>query len=210
MCKSVDAARPLGVWRRDAPRHLLDSPGYRLTIAQLSKTGMPISRRASCCPEPRVLVHPGAADAGRFSRRATGSGSIGRTGAAPSRSMSSAALRLCGRPLRRHAGRARSCLWSDGGGKPAWMSHWTCTCSATTSTDLDWILMVYAAIVGVSYARRVLPRVAGTQAQGSATRDAAVEARLKTLRRSSIRTSCSTRCTRSRRWCTAIRRPPIG
>jgi hypothetical protein len=76
--------------------------------------------------------------------------------------------------------------------------------------QLDWCLMVYAVIVGVSHAVAYYHEAQQRKLKSAQLETHLVEARLKTLERSSIRTFCSTRSTPSRRSCTAIPSPPTG
>lgn len=70
-------------------------------------------------------------------------------------------------------------LWSDGG-RPAWMSSWSYL-QRQFLMDLDWCLMVYAGIVGVSHALAYYRDAQERRLKESQLETRLVEARLKTL-----------------------------
>src|SRR6476659_1353666 len=74
----------------------------------------------------------------------------------------------------------RFLLWSDGGGKPAWMSNWTYL-QRSFLADMDWILMVYAAIVGVSHAIAYYHEAQEQKLKEAQLETRLMEAQLKTL-----------------------------
>ena len=74
----------------------------------------------------------------------------------------------------------RFLLWSDGGGKPAWMSNWTYL-QRNFLADMDWILMVYAAIVGVSHAVAYYYETQERKLKEAQLETRLMEAQLKTL-----------------------------
>jgi two-component system, LytTR family, sensor kinase len=74
----------------------------------------------------------------------------------------------------------RFLLWSDGGGKPAWMSSWTYL-QRSFLADMDWILMVYAAIVGVSHAVAYYYETQERKLKEAHLETRLMEAQLKTL-----------------------------
>jgi len=74
----------------------------------------------------------------------------------------------------------RFLLWSDGGGKPAWMSNWTYL-QRSYLADMDWILMVYAAIVGMSHAIAYYRETQERKLKEAQLETRLMEAQLKTL-----------------------------
>ena len=74
----------------------------------------------------------------------------------------------------------RFLLWSDGGGRPAWMSSWTYL-QRQFLLDLDWFLMVYAGIVGVSHAIAYYHESQERKLKEAHLETRLMEAQLKTL-----------------------------
>jgi signal transduction histidine kinase len=73
----------------------------------------------------------------------------------------------------------RYLLWSDGG-RPAWMSSWTFL-QRQFLLDLDWFLMVYAGIVGVSHAIAYYNESQERKLKEAHLQTRLMEAQLKTL-----------------------------
>jgi signal transduction histidine kinase len=74
----------------------------------------------------------------------------------------------------------RFLLWTDGGGKPPWMSSWMYV-QRSFLADMDWILMVYAAIIGVSHALAYYYESQERKLKEAQLETRLMEAQLKTL-----------------------------
>ena len=102
----------------------------------------------------------------------------------------------------------RLVLWESANKLPT--VPWTSFLQRLYLTNLDFTLMTYTTVLGLSYALHY-----SRESQARAVKEAQletrlVEARLRTLKRNCSRIFSSTRSMRSRRWCTRILTAPIG
>ena len=88
--------------------------------------------------------------------------------------------RLLAAPLRRACSRVRLALWPCGQVRPSF--NWFTFSQRIFLTNMDWTLMTYSAIVGLSHALALPSRVTGAGAErASSSRRSSSEARLRTL-----------------------------
>ncbi len=207
--KSLDPAAAVGVRCRNALRHVLDAAGLPSRPRSIcnrrwtSRSGKLLLLNLVYWYVPALLTPTHLPTCGALPprRRALAAG--------PHTARAVRAARFSVVHCAWHARHSQLCSWITAASVPDCRPG-RCSCSASTSQNLDWTLMVYSAIVGLSYALDYY-----RESQARAVKEAQLETSLARRgcgrsRRSCIRISSSTRCTRSRRWCTRIPTPPIA
>ena len=173
----MDAPHTLGLWRRDHPRHLLHSPGNPAHVAHL-QGGHAAAGGQAAAPEPRVTGTSLRCSCQALSRLRDAFASTGRK---------VRASRACRRPRSSLRSSVSSACWACGSccGAMAAASRRGCrrgrTFQRSFLADMDWILMVYAAIVGVSHAVAYHHETQERKLKEAHLETRLMEAQLKTL-----------------------------